>query len=58
VNGRLRARMVSIAELLRHFGGRHRLFFAPLLLVLLLASLLLLVSSGLSYVAPFVYALF
>jgi hypothetical protein len=50
--------MVSIAELLRHFGGRHKLFFVPLLIVLLLASLLLLVSSGLSYVAPFVYALF
>lgn len=58
MSGRIRARMVSILELLRHFGGRHMLFFVPLLCVLLLASLLLVVSSGLSYVAPFVYALF
>ena len=55
---RVRARLVSIAELLRHFATRQKLFFAPLLIVLILASLLLLVSSGISYVAPFVYALF
>jgi phosphotransferase system glucose/maltose/N-acetylglucosamine-specific IIC component len=50
--------MISIGELLRHFAGRQKLFFVPLIVVLILASLLLLVSSGLGYVAPFVYALF
>ena len=51
-------RLRSIAELLRHFATRQKLFFIPLVIVLLLASLLLLVSGGLGYVAPFVYALF
>jgi len=51
-------RSVSVAQLLRHFAARQKLFFLPLLLVLVLASLLLLATSGLSYVAPFVYALF
>ena len=55
---RLSHRLLSIAQLLQHFTSRQKLFFIPLLLVLLLASLLLVVTSGLSYVAPFVYALF
>jgi hypothetical protein len=55
---RLADRSVSIGQLLRHFAARQKLFLVPLLLVLVLASLLLLVTSGLSYVAPFVYALF
>lgn len=55
---RLADRSVSISQLLRHFASRQKLFFVPLLLVLVIASLLLLVTSGLSYVAPFVYALF
>jgi hypothetical protein len=52
------ARLTSILELLRHFAVRQKLFFIPLLLVLIAASILLLLTSGLSYVAPFVYALF
>jgi hypothetical protein len=55
---RVAARAVSIAQLLAHFARGQKLVLIPLLLVLLLASLLLLVTSGLSYVAPFVYALF
>jgi hypothetical protein len=55
---RLADRSVSIVQLLRHFAASQKLFLIPLLLVLVLASLLLLVTSGLSYVAPFVYALF
>ena len=58
MSGRIRSRLTSIGELLRHFASRQKLFFVPLVVVLILASLLLLVSSGLSYVAPFVYALF
>ena len=48
----------TVAELLGHFMHRQRFFLAPLLLVLLLAAILLLVTGGLSYVAPFVYAIF
>lgn len=55
---RLAGRAVSVAELVRHFAVHQKLMLVPLLLVLLLASLLLLATSGLSYVAPFVYALF
>lgn len=55
---RLLGRCVSIAQLVRHFAVHQKLFLIPLLLVLVLASLLLLLTSGLSYVAPFVYALF
>jgi hypothetical protein len=55
---RLGSRARTVLALLRHFTKRERLFLAPLLVVLLLASLLLLATGGLSYVAPFVYALF
>jgi hypothetical protein len=58
VIARIRARLTSIGELLRHFAVRQKFFFVPFVIVLILASLLLLVSTGLSYVAPFVYALF
>ena len=54
----LGSRLQTIGGLLRHFATRQRFFFLPLMLVLLLASLLLLATSGLSYVAPFVYTLF
>jgi len=37
---------------------RQRFFLMPVLLVLLIAAILLAVSTGLSYVAPFVYTLF
>jgi hypothetical protein len=51
-------RLTSIVELLRHFFDSQRFFLVPLLLVVLLASVLLVLTGGLSYVAPFVYALF
>ncbi len=41
-----------------HFCHRQRFFLAPLLLVLLAAATLLVLTGGLSYVAPFVYAPF
>jgi hypothetical protein len=51
-------RLASIAELLRHFLDEKRFFLVPLLVVVVLASGLLVLTGGLSYVAPFVYALF
>ena len=55
---RLAARRKTVGSLIMYFLQRERLFLAPLLIVLLLASILLLLTGGLSYVAPFVYALF
>lgn len=55
---RIGSRLRTIGQLLLHFASRQRFFLAPLLLVLLAAALLLVVTGGLSYVAPFVYAIF
>jgi hypothetical protein len=52
------SRVHTIFALVRHFSHRQRFFLWPLLIVLLLSSVLLLLTGGLSYVAPFVYALF
>jgi hypothetical protein len=54
----VKGRLVSIGQLFRHFAARQKLLLIPLMLVLVLASLLLALTGGLSYVAPFVYALF
>jgi hypothetical protein len=54
----LLGRARTVGELVLHFLHRRRFFLAPLLLVLLLAGLLLLAVTGLSYVSPFVYTLF
>jgi hypothetical protein len=48
----------TLYELLAHFAHRQRFVLIPLLVVLLLAAVLLAFTSGLSYVAPFVYTLF
>jgi hypothetical protein len=55
---KLAGRLRTAAELVVYFSRRERFFLAPLLLVLFVASVLLLLTGGLSYVAPFVYALF
>ena len=55
---RLRARAGTVLALLVYFTRRERIFLAPLLAVLLIAAVLLVVTGGLSYVAPFVYAIF
>jgi hypothetical protein len=55
---RLAGRFRTIGELFVYFAKRERLFFLPLLAVLLLAALLLALTGGLGYVAPFVYAIF
>ena len=52
------SRWQTIRELVGHFLHRERWVLLPLLGVLLLGGILLGVSSGLSQVAPLVYALF
>lgn len=48
----------TLSELLRHFAARHRALLIPLVVVLLLASVLLLITSAFGLISPFVYALF
>ncbi|MFZ5892036.1 MAG: DUF5989 family protein [Myxococcota bacterium] len=54
----LDAKRITLLQLFRHFSRRERLFWLPLLLVLLAGGVLLLLTSGLGYVAPFVYSIF
>jgi hypothetical protein len=58
VLGKIGRRMQTTLQLLRYFASPQRWFLLPLLVVLLLGGLLLLVTGGMSYVAPFVYTLF
>lgn len=55
---RLGRRLRTTGRLVAHFAGRQRFFLLPLLLVLLCAGILLLLTGGLSFVAPFVYSIF
>ncbi len=55
---RLGNRLRTIREVLAHFASAQRFVLIPLVLVLLAAGLLLMLTGGLAYVAPFVYALF
>ena len=48
----------TVKDLVSHFARQNRLVLLPLLVVLLLAAVLLVLTQGLSVVAPFVYALF
>ena len=48
----------TLGRVLRHFASRRRWFLIPLLVVLLATGGLLIVTGGLSYVAPFVYSIF
>ncbi len=52
------SRAHTLAELMQHLVRRRVFFMIPLVVVLLLAGVLLLLSEGLSYVAPFVYTIF
>jgi len=51
-------RLHTTLQLLGYFASRQRFFLFPLMVVLLLGGLLLILTGGLSYVAPFVYTLF
>ncbi len=55
---RLGARLRTTGALVLHFLHPARFVLAPLLIVLLFAGVLLWLTGGLAYVAPFVYALF
>ncbi len=55
---RLRARAKTVLKLIGYFLHPARFVLAPMLIVLLLAGILLWLTGGLAYVAPFVYALF
>lgn len=55
---RLVARMRTVGRLILHFLHPARFILAPLLVVVLLAGILLMLTGGLAYVAPFVYTLF
>lgn len=55
---RLGARLRTVLRLIGHFLHPARFILAPLLIVLLLAGVLLTLTGGLAYVAPFVYTLF
>jgi hypothetical protein len=48
----------TVRELIGHFARRNRLVLIPLLVVLLIAGVLLVLTQGLAWVTPFVYALF
>jgi hypothetical protein len=48
----------TVKDLFSHFAKQNQLILLPLLLVLLLAAVLLVLTQGLAYVTPFVYALF
>ncbi len=52
------SRLRTVADLLRHFARRQRLFLLPIIILLLLAGVLLFATTGLGYIAPFVYTLF
>jgi Family of unknown function (DUF5989) len=55
---RLGHRLRTIGQLFAHFARGQRFVLIPLLLVLLVAAVLLLLTGGLSYVAPFIYTAF
>lgn len=55
---RLVARLTTIGSLVAHFLHPARFVLAPLLLVLLAAGVLLWLTGGLAYIAPFAYSLF
>ena len=52
------SRADTVGMLFKHFTKRGRLFMLPILLFIMVSALLLIVAGGLSYVAPFVYAIF
>ena len=48
----------TILDLFRYFIFRRRWIMLPFLILLLICGILLVVTGGLSYVAPFVYGIF
>lgn len=54
----LKGRFATVIELISFFLKPSRWIFLPMLFVLLLAGILLILTDGMAYVAPFVYTLF
>ena len=52
------AHLTTVGSLFRYFSHSKRRIMFPLLLFLMVSGVLLVATGGLSYVAPFVYALF
>lgn len=52
------SRLRTVLALVGYFATPTRLFLLPVLIILLLSGLLLALTGGLSYVAPFWYAIF
>jgi competence protein ComGC len=48
----------TIRELFRHLWKKDRWFLIPFIVVLLVISIVLIITSGAAYVAPFVYSIF
>ncbi len=51
------SRLATIRQLVGHFSSGRRIFMLPILILILISSILLVLAGGLSYVAPFVYAI-
>jgi hypothetical protein len=55
---RMGSRLFTLLGVFGYFVDRKRWYLAPIVLLLLLAAIVLVITGGLSYVAPFVYTLF
>jgi hypothetical protein len=53
----LSSRLYTLFQLVGYFSVGRRILMMPLLILILLSGLLLILAGGLSYVAPFVYAI-
>jgi len=58
IPGSFLSRAATLGSLIKYFTRRGRWIMLPLLIFLLISGLLLILTGGLSYVAPFVYTLF
>jgi len=54
----LLGRARTIGAVFAHFATRGKWFLLPLVVVLVLGGVVLALTGGLAYVAPFIYALF
>ena len=55
---RFLSRGATLGALFGHFTSPGRVFLLPVVFFLIASAVLLVVAGGLSYVAPFVYAIF
>ena len=55
---RIASRSRTLGDLFRYFLDRKRVILLPMLFILLAGGILLVVTGGLSFVAPFIYTIF